>query len=238
MKSGRLEQYWKYLTTEQAAIGIHAAITNSRALLADAALLLEHGRWQRGAALSILAIEEASKVEIIREIMVSNTTNELREAWRRYRSHTAKNVMFIFPDLVRQGARHLDEFSRIFDPKSEHPQILESVKQISIYSDCCGNCHWSEPDQVTNPELAKSLFSIAKLFVREGPIAYSSKEELDIWAKHMTPLWKGSADATKSALMACDAEARSKGVLQGSSTQEEMIDFLFGSKASKYSRNS
>ncbi len=227
-----LAQYNGRLNTAQAGEGIQAALKNARALFADAQLLLENERWQRAAALSILAIEETGKIPVIREILLARHDVELREAWRSYRSHTAKNVMYILPDLVAKGARHLDDFRRIYDESGNHAQVLDAAKQIALYSDACRACHWSIPEEVIDPELAGSLFAIAKVLVRDGLEPFSTKEELDIWVKHMRRVWKGSPTEMKKALVACYAEARAKGVLQGRFAEAEMMDFVFRSPRS------
>ena len=79
-------QYSGRLNPTQAAEGIQAALKNARALLADAQLLLENERWQRATALSILAIEEAGKIPLVRGILLARDDKESREAWRSYRS--------------------------------------------------------------------------------------------------------------------------------------------------------
>lgn len=227
-----LSQYSGGLTTTQAAEGIQAALRNGRALLADARLLLDKGRWKRAAALAILAVEEGGKTAIIREILLARDQRELKEAWQSYRTHARKNLMYILPALVARGARHLDDFREIYNQSSDHGQLLDSVKQIAFYSDACGVCHWSIPEEVISPALAKDIVAIAGFLVREGPQPLSTKEELDIWVKHMSPVWKGELIQMKKALIACYAEARAKGVLQGSTSEIEMMDFLFAGPGS------
>jgi AbiV family abortive infection protein len=104
-----ISQYFGRLTPAQAARGIEAAINNANALVADALLLLQNQRWSRATALAILAIEEAGKPGIVRAILLARNEEELREEWKSYRSHSIKNLMWILPDLVRKGARHLEE---------------------------------------------------------------------------------------------------------------------------------
>ena len=145
-----LKQYTGRLNTAQAAEGIQTAIRNSRSLLADAKLLLENERWQRAAALAILAIEEAGKVSILRGLLLTRKEEELKDEWRSYRSHTSKNVTYILPELVAKGARKLEHLRSIFDESSEHGQVLDSIKQISFYSDALGDCHWSAPKRSLN----------------------------------------------------------------------------------------
>ena len=70
-------QYNQKLTPEKAAEGINAIISNAHSLIDDAELLYEHGRYERAAALSILAVEEAGKVSIIRSILMEDDQKNL-----------------------------------------------------------------------------------------------------------------------------------------------------------------
>src|SRR5690348_7782006 len=104
-----ITQYFGSLSPAQAAKGIEAAMKNATALASDALLLLRNGRWPRATAMAVLAIEEAGKPSILRAILLARNEKELREEWKNYRSHSMKNIMWILPDLVRKGARHLEE---------------------------------------------------------------------------------------------------------------------------------
>ena len=104
-KQKTLNQYSGRLTTIQAAAGIQAAIKNAQSLLADAELLLKNERWERATAISVLAIEEVGKAPILREILLARDGEELKTAWRSYRSHTKKNVLYMFPLMAAKGAR-------------------------------------------------------------------------------------------------------------------------------------
>jgi len=228
MKKRFVSQFSGYITPKQAAAGIEAALANARGLYADAELLIEKGRWGRAAALSILAIEEVGKVPIIREILLARNSEELIESWRSYRTHTAKNLIHLWPVFAAKGARHLEDFRAIYDRSREDPLMLDAIKQLAFYSDACGKCNWSEPEGVIDSNLARSIFSMAELLVNLGPSAFESEPELEIWVKHMKPVWKGPISEMKKALVACYAEAQSLGVLKGTSSASRMMNFLFG----------
>ena len=68
---------------------------------------------------------------------------------------------------------------------------------------------------------------MAKLLVNRGPSALESVAELEIWVKHLKPVWKGPMSEMKKALVACYAEAQGLGVLRGTSSPGRMMDFLF-----------
>lgn len=123
------KQYTGHLTAAQAAAGIHAAMRTAYGLLRDAELLLKNERWERATALAILAVEEAGKVAILRSILLARNETELQTEWRAYRSHTKKNVGWIFLKLVGTGARKLEDFRPIFDTGSDHGKIIDALKQ-------------------------------------------------------------------------------------------------------------
>lgn len=221
-----LEQYKAKLTTAQAARGIQAAEKNARDLLDDAEILYKHKKWSRACALAILAVEEASKPALLRGVILADNEDDLRKAWRHYRSHLQKNVTWIFNQLVAEGGRKLDDFRTIFDKKSHHPATMEALKQIAIYTDAYGDCHWSIPKEIIDEGTARSTISIAKSTAHGRPVAMSTEAELDLWIKHLKPVWKAGLQEKKSALLACYHEAQETGVLSGKHTAEEMTQFL------------
>ena len=64
-----------------------ALLDNSRALVDDADLLLEHGRHPRAAALALMAMEELSKVQLCLEAMTEGTPvpESRSKAWTDHR---------------------------------------------------------------------------------------------------------------------------------------------------------
>jgi len=227
-----LEQYAGRLTTDQAAQAIQAALQTARELLEDAHILLQKDRWARAAALSILAIEEAGKVPIVREILLAPNPDDLKIAWRSYRSHTKKNVVHIFPVMAKRGAKKLEDFRTIYHDNVEDVHSLDVVKQLAFYSDCCGKCHWSLPESAVSGDLAKSIFALAKLVLGRGAGSFTTKAELDLWIKHLGPVWKHDMNKMQKALLACYVEAQEKGVLQGKASADDMMRFLYGEGAS------
>ena len=165
---------------------MNAARRNARRLAEDARLLLEAARYPSATALAILSIEESGKNVILRQIAGSPNDNMLRDAWKNYRSHRHKNAMWILPDLVRQGARHLTSLQPAADPSAEHTALLDQVKQISLYTDCLGNAHWSEPQNVIDENLAATLVKIAALFAERRT---TTARELELWIEHMGPVY-------------------------------------------------
>lgn len=142
-KKGRPSAYRGLLTPSQVADGMNAARRNAQRLASDAKLLLDAGRLPTATSIAALSIEESGKLSILRELAIITESDELAEAWKRYRDHRSKNGMWILPDLARRGARRLTDFSDVVNRDGEHTEILNSLKQIGFYTDCYGHAHWS-----------------------------------------------------------------------------------------------
>jgi AbiV family abortive infection protein len=219
----KLDRYKSRLSPEQIAEGMNAASRNAARLVEDADLLLDRGRNPSAAALAILAIEEAGKVSILRHLAISKDDKELATRWHDYRSHTKKNVAWLLPQLVAEGARRLDNFSPLFSEDADHPFILDQVKQISFYTDCLGEAHWSIPQDVIDEPLARMLVQIARIFAKPSEVA---PKEIELWIKHMEPVWMTDLEGMKRALIDFHAEMREHGLARHS--VQEMEDFLYG----------
>jgi len=219
----REKLYNQKLSPEQAAYGISLAIENARSLLADAELLKANHRFERAVALAILAIEEAGKTSIIRSILLEDDAKELKIQWQNYRKHTHKNMLWILPDLVRKGSRHLDQMYPMVDPSSDHGKTLDSVKQLAFYTDAFNPLKWSTPKDVSDKNLADSLIKLAGILVR-GNKAMTTAPELELWIKHMKPLRRMDLTQMKKGLVACYKEAEAMGLIE-KGLANRMVDF-------------
>lgn len=205
------------LSTLQVAEGMNAATQNASRLASDARLLLSNKRWPSASSMAALSIEESGKVVILRRFLTS-TEDECRSLWKEYRSHTRKNLKWILPDLVAKGARKLDDFRPLFDKSSDHPLVLDTVKQLGFYSDCLGNGHWSLPHDVVEEELAANIVATAELLASKRIV---SVRELELWIKHMAPVFGTTADAMKTGLVQWYAEMQSEGLAPTGENQME-----------------
>lgn len=172
---------------------MNVALRNARRLALDARRLLEAGSPPSAASLAALSIEKSGKMSILRGLVLAHSHSELRESWRDYRSHTKKNAAWILPHLAARGVSNLEGFRPIYDSKSNHPGLLDSVKQLGFYTDC----HRSEPAEVIDEGLAQSLVATAELLALEKTI---SAREVELWIEHLGPVWKGPMDWTKKAV--------------------------------------
>jgi AbiV family abortive infection protein len=223
MTKGKLDGYRGPLTASQVVAGMNAAGRNARRLLDDAKLLLENGRFPSAASLAALSIEESGKESTLRGLALARSEKEIAERWRDYRSHIKKNVAWILPDLVVRGARHLDDFRTLFDENSDHPYVLDQVKQMGFYTDCLGKAHWSEPDNVVDETLARLLVRVAEVLASKREV---SVEEIELWIEHLGPVWGRSPAWTKKALVHWYRAAREKGLIPGD--DDAMERFVYG----------
>lgn len=221
----RDKQYKGKLTPKQAAEGIEASIENSNSLLTDAKLLFENKRYERSVALAVLAIEEAGKISIIRSILLEDEPGDLKKSWQEYRRHTDKNLSWILPELASKGARQLEDMGPIFDTNSDHGQTLENLKQLSFYTDSFTNSKWSSPKDVIDEKLAGAILTIADVLSKKDNSLMTTEKELELWVKHMKPVWKQDMLKMKQALINCFSEAETLGLINKGKTKE-ITDFV------------
>jgi len=231
MATKKLDQYKGVLSASKIVEGINVAQQNAVRLVEDAELLLENNRYPSAASLAILSIEESGKVSILRGLSVARDGKDLKESWRDYRSHTKKNVQWIIGDLVKSGARKLEDFRPIFEKDAEHPLVLDQIKQIGFYTDCLGKKHWSSPENVIDENLAKMLVGIAKIFASNKVV---TEKEIKLWVKHIGPVWKKNMSWMQQSLENWYREMQESGLApEGENAMKEFIqgNIDFGQKA-------
>ncbi len=227
----KLDAYRGKLNAAQVAAGMNAASENAKRLVEDALLLLEAGRNPTAASLAILSIEEAGKVSILRALALATTEEETLDEWRNYRSHTKKNVAWILPQLAANGARKLDDLKPIFHDDSEHPYILDQLKQLGFYTDCLGKAHWFQPKEVIDESLAKTLVQTAQIIAKGSRV---TEKEIELWIKHVGPVWKKDPAWMKQALVNWYADMQQHGLAaEGNNKMEQFIkDGIAGHESS------
>lgn len=184
-----LNPYAGPLTPAQVAQGISAAQENARRLLEDAKLLLDAGRLPSAAALAILSIEERGKTIVLKRLALVSDPADLKKTWSEYRSHRAKNTGWIIPQLVNEGVRTMHGMAPAVDPNAEHAGLLDALKQISLYSDCLGQAHWSVPNEIIDEALVQSLMSSAEMMWGGRSV---TTREIQLWAEIVGPHYNRS----------------------------------------------
>jgi AbiV family abortive infection protein len=219
--SKKLNGYKGRLNPAQIAAGMNAAVANACRLVTDADTLMNTGSFPTAASLAILAIEEAGKCAILRALSVARSEQESTAAWKEYRSHTNKNISWILPQLVSEGARKIDDFYSLFDDSSDHPYVLDNLMQLGFYTDCLGNAHWSKPEDVIEEHLAQTLVEIARIFARGMT---HSEQEIEMWIEHLGPVWKKDIAWMKQGLVNWYAAMQAAGLTkEGENHMEQFV---------------
>ena len=228
----KLDAYKGRLSPAQIAAGMSAAAENAHRLAEDAATLLDARRFPSAAALAILAIEEAGKISVLRELSVATTNDEVAEGWKTYRTHTRKNVIWLLPTLAAAGAKKLNDFRPLFRGDSDHPFVLDQLKQIAFYTDCLGHAHWSIPNQVIDESIAHMLVGTARIFAQS--LEYK-EQEIILWIEHLGPAFRQKdPDFIKQALASWYAAMQGSGLKPEG--PNEMEDFIQGLRLDTTSR--
>lgn len=215
-------QFTQKITLDKAAEISEGAIKNAKSLLEDAKLLFENAKYPRAISLAILSIEESGKPSIIRSIILEDDPKEISNLWKSYRKHRDKNSMWIVPELILNGARTLESLRKVVYPKSDHPQTLDNLKQLCFYSDVFTKGKLSLPENVANKDVAKSLITIAESSIKE---TLNSVDALEIWVKHLKPVWKTDMRGVKKALLSCYLELEEKNLIE-KGMADKMNEFL------------
>jgi len=217
----KLDAYRGKLSHSEIAKGMTVASANARRLADDALALLAAGRFPTAASIATLAIEEAGKISILRSLALARSDEEVKNEWKAYRSHTSKNVSWPFPQLVADGARRLDDFQRLFDDASDHPFLLDQLKQLGFYTDCLGSAHWSVPNEVIDERLAKMLVTAADVLAQSREF---TEKEIELWVEHLGPVWKKDDSWMKKALANWYAAMQSAGLApEGENKMEKFV---------------
>lgn len=141
------EQRTQYvpLTLDGVADGITTTYRNARHLLDDARLLAEHERVARATALTVLALEELSKIPDFHDsarkaaIVSASGDAEWKQFWGSYTRHGAKLKRILsYGELIREGYKSGD----YFNPTPYKHQLPDSIaaslnllKQRCLYVD-------------------------------------------------------------------------------------------------------
>ena len=217
----KLDAYRGKLDAAQIAAGMNAAIENAQRLAADAETLLKGGSFPSAASLAALAIEEAGKVSILRSLSVAKSQAEINEVWKDYRSHTRKNVAWVMPQLVADGAKKIEDFRPLYDEMSDHPHLLDQLKQLGFYTDCLGKAHWSKPAEVIDEKLARMLVETARILALGSK---HSEKEIQLWIEHVGPVWKKDMAWMKQAVVNWYAAMQAEGLAkEGPNTMEQFV---------------
>jgi len=126
--------YSGYLTPSQAAEGMSAALRNARRLTADAEILFRAGSWPTATSLALLALEEAGKVKVLRELAMASTASDLKAAWGRYTAHSVKLAA---PIGMSGGGRSLADPQALTEVVAAHRALITELIPTARLRDLC-----------------------------------------------------------------------------------------------------
>lgn len=217
----KLNAYRGKLSPVEIAEGMTVTGRNARRLTDDATTLLAAGSFPTAASLAVLAIEEAGKTSILRALALARNDVEIKDEWKAYRSHSSKNTKWLLPALAASGARKLDDFRPLFDLDSDHPYLLDQLKQLGFYTDCLGTGHWAVPTEVIDEHLARMLVSVADILAKDKDV---SEKEIQLWIEYVGPVWKKDPAWMKAALANWYAAMQAAGLApEGENKMEQFI---------------
>jgi hypothetical protein len=122
---------------------------------------------------------------------------------------------------VAAGATRLDDLQPLFDEASDHPFVLDQVKQLGFYTDCLGNSHWAIPEEIVDEKLAGMLVRNAHIFA-QGHV--HAVREVELWIEHIRPVWRRNPAWMKQALINWYAAMQEEGIApEGPNKMEQFI---------------
>ncbi len=208
------KQFRGLMSAQQIADGVNAALRNSRQLAEDARTLLVAGSHAAAASLAALSIEEEGKMSILRELALARDEGEAADAWRSFRNHSKKNTSWIIPLLAAQGARTFDDLRASTDPKSDHPAVLNRLKQRGFYTNYSEDSGWSEPKDAVDKKFAEFIVDWAERSARAQREV--TTEEMDLWIEYLGPVWRTDMDSMRQALALWADEMNKRGLSDAS----------------------
>ena len=160
------------LSLDQMAAGIIAVQKNALALLEDAKLLFQNGRYTRSVSLCILAQEEISKIPLIVQLLYVTKDGEdpLSTFCKKFRSHESKIVegmtMYVLDDVLYQGGKRTKTMVSAMKAKPSEGPTFIGVRERGFYVEFDrNNKQFSSPnDAITQQTAVDFLANTEKAF--------------------------------------------------------------------------
>ncbi|MFA5014200.1 MAG: AbiV family abortive infection protein [Actinomycetota bacterium] len=161
------------LTLEQISKGICSCIENALNIFADAYILKKAKRFPRASSLFLTAMQEAGKVNILKNMLTISPENQKRwkKEWQNFRRHEIK-------DSLGQSVEISSEFNNspgeAFWQQLLYAKYLaparEKIRQLGFYVDyAADDKKWWSPNEITEEmvgtiesEVVKILFRLKK----------------------------------------------------------------------------
>jgi AbiV family abortive infection protein len=148
---------------------IDAARNAAAELLKTAEILFEQERYARCVSMSILAMEEAAKREMLLSMLLGWA--DIGAGWKEYVRHLAKTrfVNDAIPMQIRNYSPHMTrQDAYALGKAGPTPDTLDKTKQRAIYSDCLdkkGRVEIHDPSTIDWKAIAYYLLCDARVIV-------------------------------------------------------------------------
>ena len=156
-----MPRYEGALTQEQVAEGVKLASDNAVRLLKSARLLLHAGDAPTAMSLSILALEEHGKIEILNRIGNEKNCDIIRKYWSDYHKHISKTGAFTEIYAMLKGVVEEVEIRKFQEKNFDLLPMVDLLKQLGFYTDCSGKCRWHDPRRI-GYVMAYTMFTVAE----------------------------------------------------------------------------
>lgn len=183
----RIEHFIGRLSPKMIAEGCYLAMENAARLAKDARGLFNEGSYQSAAALATLSIEESGKVHVLEHLaLAADDEKEAKAIWRRFRKHTDKNIFWSFS--LEKGQGLIDALEKHFSKDIQQPQLLETLKQLSLYTDCVGSGRWMSPCQIAEDIIKRFAEGLVKIAELHSSIHHRTVREIEILIECVKPV--------------------------------------------------
>jgi AbiV family abortive infection protein len=152
------------MTDEEILEGVRAVSRNAKDLLEDARLLLDHGRFARGASLAVLSQEESVKAAMLLALPLAEREEPYGKRFRRaMRDHRAKSGVassgpFLLGEVEGEGRERLSDSLSGWSDR---------LKQRGLYADRYeggpgGEPRWELPSEAVPEADARAAVELAE----------------------------------------------------------------------------
>lgn len=183
------KRYNGKLTIEQISEGIYFCIENATNIFGDAYILIKANRFPRALSLLLLAIQEAGKVNILKNMTMIPTKNQKlwKKEWKNFRKHETKD--FLGHD-IKTSSEFNDSpgeyfWQQLLDKTNNFVPEREKVRQLGLYIDYIpSDKKWWSPNEINNKMVKMAESEVTKILYKlqmEKEIGFFSAKALKIY---------------------------------------------------------
>lgn len=227
-ESYRIEHFTGRLSPKMIAEGCNLATENAARLAKDARCLFDEGRYQSAVALAALSIEESGKGHVLEHLALADDEKEAKAIWRRFRKHTEKNIFWSF--RLEKGQGLIDALEKLFSKDIQQPQLLETLKQFSLYTDCVGSGRWMSPCQIAEDTIKRFAESLVKMAEFHSSIHHRTVRDIEILIECVKPVKHQPKEVIEYAIAEFMRKLQQEGLMPA---EIDIAEFLTGTGSDK-----